>query len=699
MTTPAGTDPRDPQAILELPWRTDSVTRTFAPRFLHSFGLFAVATRRPARIEMIDGTPVLEGGVFAFDIATDIGTDLDETIDLAVVVDHSARALLVGWDANLSPENAMAVEIPSGSEPWTTVVAQLERARFVGRGPRGTDVVVAAPGCDFSASATGPDEIRIRDVRVARGTAVPQTPPATARLEVTILDEHGLLTAARVGIYQAETGREVLASPDAVLVPRYFDEIRDLGMPSVSAAESGTGMPRPLWPHANRWVVYADGVYRVAIPPAAYDVVATRGPEYRHLVRRVEVGRSDITRVELRFARWRDLPAEGWWSGDGHVHIAREDAGDDPALSVSRAEDVHVANVLAMGNIGAPYFPQRAYGPRGRSVRGDHHVVSGQEDPRTGRRGHTLHLNVAERHRDPDRYFLYHEAFTRLRAGGSVSGYAHVGSGWFGESAGLALDVPFGIVDVVEVLQADRLRLDPWYDFLNLGFRLTPIAGSDFPYIDLVGTVRSFAHVEGPLTPDAWFAAIRAGRTFVSNGPTLSLHVGSVTMGEELRIDPGERLSVRAEADLNPDLGTLERLELVVCGEVVSTAEGPGRIVMEHSFVPNAGCWVAARATGSNMTVGHTAPAYVLVGGADHTWHAPAVPALVDRMAGVIRDLTDDKPDVAVEEFETWDSEASYLSHWQEQLSELRTRAAQAIARYEEIRAAAATGPSGTFLS
>jgi hypothetical protein len=38
---------------------------------------------------------------------------------------------------------------------------------------------------------------------------------------------------------------------------------------------------------------------------------------------------------------------------------------------------------------------------------------------------------------------------------------------------------------VVEVLQAYRLRIHPWYDFLNLGFRLTPIAGSDYPYIDL----------------------------------------------------------------------------------------------------------------------------------------------------------------------------------------------------------------------
>lgn len=89
-----------------------------------------------------------------------------------------------------------------------------------------------------------------------------------------------------------------------------------------------------------------------------------------------------------------------------------------------------------MGNVGAQYFAQPGYGPNARVSRDDYNLVSGQEDPRTGRRGHTLHLNIAERARDLDRYFLYHELFARLRAGGSVSGYAHVGSDWFGERSG-----------------------------------------------------------------------------------------------------------------------------------------------------------------------------------------------------------------------------------------------------------------------
>ena len=55
-------------------------------------------------------------------------------------------------------------------------------------------------------------------------------------------------------------------------------------------------------------------------------------------------------------------------------------------------------------------------------ARDDYNLVSGQENPGTGRRGHTLHLNIADRARDVNRYFLYHELFARLRAGGLVSG-------------------------------------------------------------------------------------------------------------------------------------------------------------------------------------------------------------------------------------------------------------------------------------
>jgi hypothetical protein len=172
----------------------------------------------------------------------------------------------------------------------------------------------------------------------------------------------------------------------------------------------------------------------------------------------------------------------------------------------------------------------------------------------------------------------------------------------------------------------------------------------------------------------------------------LSFHVGAATMGGAVEIDPGESLLLHAEADVNPDLDELDRLELVVHGEVVAVAKGPGRVEVEHRLIPEAGCWVAARAVGSNRTVAHSAPVYVTVGGAKHTWHASSVPAIVDRMEALLRNLVETTPDPFLEDFEIWDSEASYLPRWLEVLPELKIRVDQAIDRYERIRATASTG-------
>ena len=104
-----------------------------------------------------------------------------------------------------------------------------------------------------------------------------------------------------------------------------------------------------------------------------------------------------------------------------------------------------------------------------------------------------------------------------------------------------------------------------------------------------------------------------------------------------MQIEPGESLLLHAQADVNPDLDELERLELVVHGKVVAATNGPGRVEVEHRLIPAAGCWVAARAVGSNRSVAHSAPVYVTVGGAEHTWHAPSVPAIVDRMEALLQ--------------------------------------------------------------
>ena len=680
ITAPFGHIEHDPQAIHAVDWRAPGIPRVVGLLFADSFGFYGV-TGEPTRVQIIDGRSCLVGGFIALDVDTVL--DVDAEIELELVVDRTVTSsFLIGYDANLTPENKRRIDVPTGDDRWATVTVMLERARFAGRGPRGCDVLLGAPAADFSKVPGDPSTLVIASVEVRVLDQVPAA-EADATIELVIRDERGGPTAARAGLYDA-SGREVLPSDDAVPILRYGDLIRHVPLRSISAEESGSDGVREQWPHDNRWAMVVDGSYRAHLSPGAYDLVLTKGPEYRWVESRLTVGRGQTCRVEIELERWTDLPANGWYSGDAHIHMGRERGVDEAILAVACAEDVHVANLLRMGNIGSPYFEQAAFGPAGRAEHGDFHLVSGQEDPRTGRRGHTLHLNVAEPIRDPERYFLYHETFERLRAGGAITGYAHVDSGWFADDAGLALDVPFGLVDLVEVLQAGTLHTDQWYDFLNLGYRLVPIAGSDWPYIDMVGSVRNMVHVAGGLTPDRWFEELRAGRTFVTNGPMLDLQIGEAGIGDEVGVSLGGTVAVRAAAAQSPDLGPIESLELVVHGEVVAAGGGgpDGSAELEHQLAVERGCWVAARATGSLGTFAHTAPTYLPIDGG--TWHVGRAEAILERLRSRLAELLASEPD-PWEDLEPWDAQAIYVERWHALLPELTERVAQANRLYDDL--------------
>src|SRR6185437_8624394 len=122
--------------------------------------------------------------------------------------------------------------------------------------------------------------------------------------------------------------------------------------------------------------------------------------------------------------------------------------------------------------------------------------------------------------------------------------YAHLRD-LFHVRRGLALDVPFGLVDFLEVLQAGQLATDIWYNFLNLGYKLTPAAGSDYPYTDLPGTDRNYVKVEGIEDTDSWFKSFKAGHVYVSNGPFLEFSVNGRQMGDEIHANRARTLTSR----------------------------------------------------------------------------------------------------------------------------------------------------------
>src|SRR5258708_14579882 len=147
----------------------------------------------------------------------------------------------------------------------------------------------------------------------------------------------------------------------------------------------------------------------------------------------------------------------------------------------------------------------------------------------------------------------------------------------------LPADVALGKVDYIEVVGfADhKSTAQVWYKLLNCGFRLPAAAGTDFMgnYASLRGPAglnRVYAQVKpGPLKIEPWLEAIKAGRTFATNGPLLWFEMGGKTAGGEVRLEKKQevpfKVGVRA-------ILPVEHLQNVCNGKVARVVEMKGSL-------------------------------------------------------------------------------------------------------------------------
>jgi hypothetical protein len=199
------------------------------------------------------------------------------------------------------------------------------------------------------------------------------------------------------------------------------------------------------------------------------------------------------------------------------------------------------------------------------------------------------------------------------------------------EAKELPVDAALGKIDAIDVMSypGDELRTcEFWYRLLNCGLRLAATAGTDTfmnqcdmeQFSNPPAGDRVYALVEGEFTVESWCEAVRAGRTFVTNGPMLSLEVNGQIPGDEIAAHAGAAIGVVVEAG---SYVPMERVELIVNGEVVATAmaEDEGqRALLAHELKADASCWIAARAVGAHHRLAlddhvfaHTSPVYVSV--------------------------------------------------------------------------------------
>jgi hypothetical protein len=448
-----------------------------------------------------------------------------------------------------------------------------------------------------------------------------------ATLAVRVLDAAtGLPTPVRVTLQDAKGTRPrvtgaVALSESAIPVPKQAI--------AVMWGQQDRAQGYALQPDGS---FYVDGAFDVRVPPGAYTLTLSKGFEYVQQTVAVDLDAGATTGREYRLQRWIDMPERGWYSSDDHIHLRRSPSDDAAIARWIAAEDIHVGNLLEMGDFWATYFSQYAFGPRGRYQENGRFLSPGQEEPRTPEVGHTISLGASELVRFRSDYYSYDRLFDRVHELGGVTGFAHQGMSFHGYR-GMVLNTLRGKNDFLELAQfcvpQGPLALDHYYFFLDLGVKLTALAGSDFPWCGRgpaqglpgpafaqIGNARFYAYVGAPLSYDRWFAALKAGHTFVTTGPIVQLAVNGRIPGDAVDVAPGTRVRISAEAWGHDSQVPLRELEIVGHGKVLARSDGsPSRLSVELELPVTHGLWIAARCQAGSGQVAHTTPIYVTVNG------------------------------------------------------------------------------------
>jgi hypothetical protein len=213
-----------------------------------------------------------------------------------------------------------------------------------------------------------------------------------------------------------------------------------------------------------------------------------------------------------------------------------------------------------------------------------------------------------------------------------------------------AASIVEGVIDAVEMtswrehyLGIDPYSLVDWYRYLNCGYRVAAVGGTDkMDAATAVGTVRTYAHMaaDEPFTYEAWKEAVRRAETFVTYGPLLDFQVEGKTMGSQLQLPArGGTLDVHWEAA--SVTVPISRVELVINGEVCESApvqpeggSGSWSVRVEKSS------WLGLLVRGHyadqpEMIAAHSSPVMVMVEGSPML-SAPDSVSILEQIEGAI---------------------------------------------------------------
>jgi hypothetical protein len=383
----------------------------------------------------------------------------------------------------------------------------------------------------------------------------------------------------------------------------------------------------------QRTFAYIDGTCQGWLPRGDVVVDVARGFEYEPLRQtvRIERGQRDLT---LRIGRVADMASEGWWSGDSHVHFLSTPG----AQLEQKGEDLRVVNLLQT-QWGALFTNTEDFSGRPSLVDGGGYVTYVGQENRQHALGHMVLWDLKEPvmpwcSDGPDEAELggaldatLSDWADRTHAQGGTVVAAHFPHP-NGEPAVL---VATGRADAVEMLTHSDDGMLEYYRYLNSGYRLPLVGGTDKMSSAVpVGLYRTYARLDEEFSYEAWCRAVRSGRTFLSGGPLVTLSVDGCEPGGTVELSGPGTVSVHAAVR---SIFPLHSLEVVRNGEVVARAEANGGRQAEINEELRIGenSWIACRAFGvdyhldewERQVFAHTSPVYLACGGGDWTMTNP----------------------------------------------------------------------------
>jgi hypothetical protein len=322
------------------------------------------------------------------------------------------------------------------------------------------------------------------------------------------------------------------------------------------------------------------------------------------------------------------VPPAGWFSGDIHIHRTESCLGVSDPVSVFNAmpSDLNVASVLvwcAGGHFmsdAMAYFLGQQDAPVSTPTQIVHYDLEVSSCGDADRLAHGSYLNLADINFPTSTYQGPIQDWAKDQPG-TVIGVDHASLFASGYGTYPPLDsccVPFEAPLSVALGRADFISYQPlpadpgpfrflYYTLLDTGFRPGLASGSDASCLPFpLGSMRTYARLDGGLTYPNYTAAIAAGRTVVVEDTDnfIEFTVDSVGTGEQLDVAlGGTQVELRARLIAPQSVAISGTLEIVKNHQVVAShpySNLTGEYVLSVFDTVDKSAWYAARTAKSH---------------------------------------------------------------------------------------------------